>query len=155
MSNICGIIRDENGRLEDVLRKNATDFTYSNEMTESVVYSFLEDIDAVPSSRMFFEIMLETVTAKMHEKGIPVKGFIFTKNSIVVLQEDDVTAYVVDWPGTENIRKINVSVTTEDTEDEDLEDYSAEYVESVSSHSEDNQPDDNMTNYEEQSGDEE
>jgi len=75
--------------------------------------------------------MLKTVTEKMLEKGIPVKGLILTKNSVVVLQEDDVTAYIAEWPGAENITKINVSVTTEDMEgdgeDVDGEEYSEAY----------------------------
>jgi hypothetical protein len=128
MSNnkVVGIIRDENGRLEDVILKSSTNFMYSNELGENVVYSFFEDIEAVASTRTLFEEMIKTVTEKMHEKGIPVKGFIFTKNSVVVLQEDDVTAYIVDWPGAENIKKVNVSVAVED-DDEDDDESGADY----------------------------
>jgi len=116
-NNVVGIIRDEND-LVDVTRQSSTDYMYRNEMGENVVYSFFEDIDAVPSTRALFEEMIKTVTEKMHEKGIPVKGFIFTKSSVVVLQEDDATAYIVDWPGAENMKKIAVSVATEDIDDD-------------------------------------
>ena len=116
-NKVVGIIRDENNRLEDVTQRNSTDFIYQNELGEVVVYSFFKEIEAVPSIRGLFEAMLKTITEKLLDKGIPVKGFIFTKDSVIVLQEDDCTAYVVDWPGAATANKISVSVATEDTDE--------------------------------------
>ena len=115
---VVGIIHDENGRLEDITKRNARDFTYKNELGELVVYSFFEDIDTVSSTRQHFEALFEAITEKLLEKGIPVKGFIFTKDAVVALQEDDCTAYIVDWPAAADSRKVNVSVGAEDEDDD-------------------------------------
>ena len=96
---VVGIIQDENG-LADIIERNARDFTYKNELGELVVYSFFEDINTLSTTRQHFEALFKAITEKLLEKGIPVKGFIFTKDSIVALQEDDCTAYIIDWPAT-------------------------------------------------------
>jgi len=116
-----GIIRDENDCLEMVAQRSASDFVYENELGDIVVYSFFQDFEGIPSTREHFESMLDAITEKLLPKGLPVKGYIHTKDNIVVLHEDESTASIVDWPGAGDIKKITVSVATEDPEEHNEE----------------------------------
>lgn len=125
---VVGIIRDENGSPEDLIQKSPSDFTYETELGENVVFSFNQDFETVASSSDLFNPMLNTLTEKLLPKGIPVKGFIFTKNKVIVITEVESTAYIMDWPepSMETAEKIIFTTAAHDDEygvsDDDDED---------------------------------
>lgn len=120
---VVGIIRDENGVPEDLIQKSPSDFMYETELGENVVFSFNQEFETVPSVSELFNPMLDMLSEKLLPMGIPVKGFIFTKNKIVVITEVESTAYIMDWPepNKDTADKIIFSTVAYDEEDSDEE----------------------------------
>jgi len=118
---VIGIIVDENGSLEDLIQKSPSDFVYRTELSENVVFSFNQDFETVASSNDLFNPMLSTLTEKLLPMGIPVKGFVFTKNKVVVITEVESTAYIMDWPepGMETAEKILFTTAAHDDDEYD------------------------------------